>query len=215
MTIIVADDQMSLAIGKKGQNVRLAAKLVKQKIDIQGHSEVSNSLDISSLLPAIKKSTSSIDFLGGISAAKGLGEKITAILFQANIVTAENVIAQGLKGLTSLPGIGPKKALSIFEFSEKLKEQAIEEGEEVEVRTETDEKTQIAEASSEEDKEIPVSQLGEVSQSTIECLLENGFETLAELSITEKEELVEIEGIDLKTATVIIAQAKKQSANDE
>nr|NIQ01479.1 transcription termination/antitermination protein NusA [Nitrospinaceae bacterium]NIR55503.1 transcription termination/antitermination protein NusA [Nitrospinaceae bacterium]NIS85935.1 transcription termination/antitermination protein NusA [Nitrospinaceae bacterium]NIT82783.1 transcription termination/antitermination protein NusA [Nitrospinaceae bacterium]NIU44987.1 transcription termination/antitermination protein NusA [Nitrospinaceae bacterium] len=39
MTIIVADDQMSLAIGKKGQNVRLAAKLVKWKIDIKNESE--------------------------------------------------------------------------------------------------------------------------------------------------------------------------------
>ena len=38
MTIIVADDQIYLAIGKKGQNVRLAAKLVKLKIDIQAQS---------------------------------------------------------------------------------------------------------------------------------------------------------------------------------
>ena len=101
-----------------------------------------------------------------------------------------------------------------LKFSEKLKKRIIEERKEGEVRTETDEKTKIADASSEEDQEIPVSQLREVSPSTIECLLENGFETLADLSITEKEELVEIEGIDLKTATVIIAQAKKQSAND-
>jgi N utilization substance protein A len=35
MEIIVADDQLSLAIGKRGQNVRLAAKLVGWKIDIK------------------------------------------------------------------------------------------------------------------------------------------------------------------------------------
>lgn len=39
MTILVAEDQMSLAIGKKGQNVRLAAKLVRWKVDIKGPSE--------------------------------------------------------------------------------------------------------------------------------------------------------------------------------
>ena len=39
MMIIAPDDQMSLAIGKKGQNVKLAAKLVKWKIDIKGESE--------------------------------------------------------------------------------------------------------------------------------------------------------------------------------
>ena len=214
MTIIVADDQMSLAIGKKGQNVRLAAKLVKQKIDIQGHSESSGSLDISSLLPTTKKSTSSINFLSEISAAKGLGEKITAILFEGNVVNAENVITQGLKGLTTLPGIGPKKAASILSFAEKINTRIIEESREADAKPETDEQTQIIDASNEEDQEIPVNQLREVSPSVIERLLESGFETLAELSITEKEELVEIEGIDLETATVIIAEAKKQSTSD-
>jgi len=215
MTIIVADDQMSLAIGKKGQNVRLAAKLVKQKIDIQAHSEASGSLDISSLLPITKKSTSSINFLGEISAAKGLGGKITAILFEANIVTAENVITQGVKGLTTLPGIGPKKAALIVDFSEKIRERIIEESKEGEAKSEVDEETKIPDASIEEEQEIPVNQLREVSSSVIECLLENGFETLAELSITGKEELVGIEGIDLETAKVIIAQAKKQLASDK
>ena len=214
MTIIVADDQMSLAIGKKGQNVRLAAKLVKQKIDIQGHSESSGSLDISSLLPTTKKSTSSINFLSEISAAKGLGEKITAILFEGNVVNAENVITQGLKGLTTLPGIGPKKAASILSFAEKINTRIIEESREADAKPETDEQTQIIDASNEEDQEIPVNQLREVSPSIIERLLESGFETLAELSITEKEELVEIEGINLETATVIIAEAKKQSTSD-
>lgn len=210
MTIIVADDQMSLAIGKKGQNVRLAAKLVKQKINIQSHSESSDSLDISGLLPTTKKSSSSISFLGEVSTAKGLGEKITAILFEGNVVTAENVIAQGEKGLTTLPGIGPKKAASILDFAEKIIKRIAEENREGEVQSETDEKTQITDKSDEEDQEIPVNQLREVSPSVIECLLKNEFETLAELSVTKKEELVEIEGINLETAAVIIAQAKKQ-----
>jgi N utilization substance protein A len=210
MTIIVADDQMSLAIGKKGQNVRLAAKLVKQKINIQSHSEASDSLDISGLLPTTKKSSSSISFLGEVSTAKGLGEKITAILFEGNVVTAENVIAQGEKGLTTLPGIGPKKAASILDFAEKIIKRIAEETREGEVQSETDEKAQITDKSDEEDQEIPVNQLREVSPSVIECLLKNEFETLAELSVTKKEELVEIEGINLETAAVIIAQAKKQ-----
>jgi len=82
------------------------------------------------------------------------------------------------------------------------------------VKPEADEETQIADASDEEEKEIPVNQLSEVSENVIECLLENGFETLAELSITKKEELVEIEGIDLETAAIIISQAKKQLASE-
>jgi len=216
MTIIVADDQMSLAIGKKGQNVRLAAKLVKLKIDIKGQSESHDTLSISNLLPTTPKNTSGINFLSEISSAKGLGEKITAILFEGNVVTADNVMEQGIKGLSCLPGIGPKKATLIVEFAEKINEKILEKQKESESTTETDEETQATETSEEqeEEQEIPINQLLEVSSSAIESLLENGFETLAELSITKKEELMEIDGIDLETAAVIIEQAKKQLADD-
>jgi len=40
MEIIVADDQLSLAIGKRGQNVRLAAKLTGWRIDIKSETSV-------------------------------------------------------------------------------------------------------------------------------------------------------------------------------
>jgi len=39
MEVIVDDSQLSLAIGKKGQNVRLAAKLLGWKIDIKSEEE--------------------------------------------------------------------------------------------------------------------------------------------------------------------------------
>lgn len=44
MEVIVEDDQLSLAIGKKGQNVRLAAKLTKWRIDIKSRSEYEQGL---------------------------------------------------------------------------------------------------------------------------------------------------------------------------
>ena len=44
--------------------------------------------------------------------------------------------------------------------------------------------------------------------------MQSGFETLAELSVTEKDELAEIDGIDEETAAAIIKQAKKQSIID-
>jgi N utilization substance protein A len=223
MTIIVADDQMSLAIGKKGQNVRLAAKLVKLKIDIKGQSEAPNPLDISGLLTNVKKDSSNINFLEEISAAKGLGEKITAILFEGNIVTIQNVIDHGLKGLVSLPGIGPKKAAAILAFTKELDERGLENENELSDSTEANESTKIMGPSSvnkndtedDDELEVPVNQLYGIDPSIINKLMQNGFETLAELSITEKEELAEINGIDEETAMAIIDQAKKQSATDK
>ena len=82
MTIIVAEDQMSLAIGKKGQNVRLAAKLVKWKVDIKGPSEALEMGEQPNFIVPNKESD--VDFLEDIKKTKGLGEKVMTILFNNN-----------------------------------------------------------------------------------------------------------------------------------
>jgi len=219
MTIIVADDQMSLAIGKKGQNVRLAAKLVKLKIDIQGQSEGAGSLDPTGLLTTKKKNTLGINFLEEINATKGLGEKIMSILFEGNIVTCENVIEQGIKGLTSLPGIGPKKAELILKFTEELQKKikGLQDEETSLDKTDKESKTDKTLNNKEgkppeedDEQEVPLDRLSQINPYIIESLIKSGFETMAELSVTKKEELVEIEGIDEETAVAIIEQARNQ-----
>ncbi|KMP11643.1 transcription termination factor NusA [Candidatus Nitromaritima sp. SCGC AAA799-C22] len=228
MTIIVADDQMSLAIGKKGQNVRLAAKLVKLKIDIQGQSESGDLLDPSGLLSRKKEAVSQVNFLEEVKSAKGLGGKITAILFEGNVVTFENVVEKGIKGLIELPGIGPKKAEAILKFAQDhMEEAAAIESAKAEKQKEAEAEEELKEAaeettpaeedeeSDEEEQEIPVEELSGTDPEIIKCLVKNGFQTLAELSVTPKEELIEIEGIDDKTAESVIDQAKKRMENME
>jgi len=217
MTIIVADDQMSLAIGKKGQNVRLAAKLVKWKIDIKNGSEAGGLLEASGLLPLKESPTE--DFLEIIKNAKGFGEKIVAILFTNNVVNFEEVINRGVEGLTQITGIGPKKAEAIFEFSQNYVDQKAkaappaeevsdekeeEEIETAEVSTESEEAEEIAE----EDQEFPVSDLAEVDPAIIQTLESNGFQTIAELSVTPAEELFALEGIDEELANSLVEQAR-------
>ena len=43
--VVVDDNQLSLAIGKEGQNVRLAAKLTGWKIDIKSVSQANKEMD--------------------------------------------------------------------------------------------------------------------------------------------------------------------------
>jgi N utilization substance protein A len=62
MEVIVEDDQLSLAIGKKGQNVRLAAKLTKWRLDIKSRSEYEQGLR-----------TTAEGALAGLTAASGVG----------------------------------------------------------------------------------------------------------------------------------------------
>jgi transcription termination/antitermination protein NusA len=61
MEVIVEDDQLSLAIGKKGQNVRLAAKLTKWRLDIKSRSEYEQGLR-----------TTAEDTLAGLTVASGI-----------------------------------------------------------------------------------------------------------------------------------------------
>jgi N utilization substance protein A len=212
MTIIVADDQMSLAIGKKGQNVRLAAKLVKWKIDIKNESEVGGGLlQASGLLPL--KESPAEDFLEIIKNAKGFGEKIVAILFTNNVVNFDEVISRGVEGLTQITGIGPKKAEAIFEFSENYVSRRPETVPAVEEtpsgENEVDTASQVeGEGTEEEDQEFPVSDLPEVDPAIIQTLESNGFQTIAELSVTPAAELSALEGIDEELANSLVEQAR-------
>jgi transcription termination/antitermination protein NusA len=240
MTIIVAEDQMSLAIGKKGQNVRLAAKLVKWKVDIKGAAEaLEMGEQTSAFMPS---SVSTIDFLEEIKNAKGLGEKVMNILFSDNLVTYEDALTRGVKGIVLLPGIGPKKAEALMELAEDIKKRVAAEileaaaveaeaqkakkakeaeeandtvEEEPEVTDEPEESTSTSEIDEPEDddEEVLIQNLSGVSQELLDILETNGFETVAELSVTSLDELIAIEGIDEESGKDILEKVKQQLGN--
>src|SRR5437763_14151849 len=99
MEVIVEDKQLSLAIGKKGQNVRLAAKLTGWRIDIKSEEEKRREveaqfegLELGSAEPAAEASETSEDALPPEAAASdvpapytlaGIGEKIVRKLVEA------------------------------------------------------------------------------------------------------------------------------------
>ena len=226
MTIIVAEDQMSLAIGKKGQNVRLAAKLVKWKVDIKGAAEALEMGEQTSVF--MPSSISTIDFLDEIKNAKGLGEKVMTILFNDNLVTYEEALSRGVKGMVQLAGIGPKKAEALVELAENIKERVTAEiletaAREAEAREakeankandETVEEEQKAiDEPEDDDEEILIQNLSGVSQELLDLLETNGFETVAELSVTPLDELIAIDGIEEDSGKDILEKVKQQLGN--
>ncbi len=238
MTIIVADDQMSLAIGKKGQNVRLAAKLVKWKIDIKNETEAPSLVGApENLLGSV---SSGEDFLGIMKNTKGFGEKIISILFTNNIVNFDEVVHRGIEGLIKVAGIGPKKAEAILEFAisqialrpskpKKTESSAGQEdtltdptpgaGEEATEGTdapaaESEEAASAEEVvdapqEEEEDQELGLDELVDIDPKVIKLLEKNGFQTIAELSVTGPEELFAMEGINEELAKNLVDQAKQ------
>src|SRR6476620_4930757 len=101
MEVIVDDTQLSLAIGKKGQNVRLAAKLLGWKIDIK--SEEEKRQEVESQMAALVGSTST-----PLESVPGLGEGLIEKLTAAGITTVEALADMTPEQLEAIEGIGPK-----------------------------------------------------------------------------------------------------------
>lgn len=241
MTVIVAEDQMSLAIGKKGQNVRLAAKLVRWKVDIKGPSESAGlGQEHAFLAPS---AISTVDFLDDVKNAKGLGEKVMTILFTNDLVTYEEALIRGVKGLTQLTGIGPKKAEALILLAEEQKKQLaleqkaakeaipeVEEPAETETpdndETPAEEEEVVAEGDiqeeetseevvEEEEEEVLIQELIGLTPEVLKTLADNGFETIAELSVAPLDELMAMEGVDEEMGKSILEQVKQRLGNTE
>jgi transcription termination/antitermination protein NusA len=101
LEVVVDDSQLSLAIGKKGQNVRLAAKLLGWKIDIKSEEEKRQEVEqqMSAMVPQTSTPLESVPGLGD-----GLVEKLGA----AGVTTVEALADMTPEQLEAIEGIGPK-----------------------------------------------------------------------------------------------------------
>jgi transcription termination/antitermination protein NusA len=103
--VIVESDQLSLAIGKKGQNVRLAAKLTGWKIDIKSDEE--KRAEIEDQMAQMAARTP-------LSELPGLSESIVQKLANSGISTIEELADMPVADLTNIKGVGPKSAEKII-----------------------------------------------------------------------------------------------------
>jgi transcription termination/antitermination protein NusA len=101
LEVVVDDSQLSLAIGKKGQNVRLAAKLLGWKIDIKSEEEKRQEVELQ--MSALVTQTST-----PLENVSGLGEGLVEKLGEAGITTVEALADMTPEQLEAIEGIGPK-----------------------------------------------------------------------------------------------------------
>jgi len=107
MEVIVEDDQLSLAIGRRGQNVRLAAKLTEWKIDIR--SEAKAGQEGPNLDEIAARGMEKVDRIAGV------GEKTAQLLNSAGYLTVADVCQASAEQLSQIEGIGLKKAEKLIE----------------------------------------------------------------------------------------------------
>jgi N utilization substance protein A len=120
MTVVVPDDQLSLAIGRRGQNVRLASKISGWNLDVISETEYNKDL---------KESYNSLLSLDGV------GEATATHLYQESYRSVEDVAKATVDELSQVKGISKEKAEKLIEDAKKLlqenkvKEDNIEERE--------------------------------------------------------------------------------------
>jgi N utilization substance protein A len=115
MDVIVPDDQLSLAIGRKGQNVRLAVQLTGWRIDIKSESKMR---ELAQWLAE------------AVSVVEGCGDADAELLLQQGITSLEDLAECDAEMLTQLPGIDEAGARAIKARASELAEQKRREEEE-------------------------------------------------------------------------------------
>ena len=107
LEVIVEDSQLSLAIGKKGQNVRLASKLIGWDIDIK--SEEEKRQEIEEQMTALTAPTTPLTALAGV------GPKTIEKIEAAGITNVEKLAGMTPEQLMEIPGIGEKMVDKIYQ----------------------------------------------------------------------------------------------------
>ncbi len=95
MEVVVPDDQLSLAIGRKGQNVRLASRLTAWRIDVCSEAEAEEET---------RRARQSI------SSIPGIGDLAAELLYQEGFKSAEDVAQSDLEEIMEVEGISKEKA---------------------------------------------------------------------------------------------------------
>ncbi|MEP0827492.1 MAG: transcription termination factor NusA [bacterium] len=108
MTVAVEDDKLSLAIGRSGQNARLASKLTGWKINIMSETEYNE----------MKKREA--EDLVPVGSLEGIGAKMEERLVAADITTVQKLAKTDPETLIEIEGIGQKTAETLIEKAKAM-----------------------------------------------------------------------------------------------
>ncbi len=149
MDVIVPDDQLSLAIGRRGQNVRLAVQLTSWKIDIKSESKMR---EIAEWLSR------------AVSVVEGCGDPEAELLLQQGVTSLEDLSQSSVELLTSFPGVDEEGAAGIKARAAELVSVKVEEEEQQ--RLEEEAAAEASRAQSEAEAETGAESIAEMDEET-------------------------------------------------
>ena len=189
MEIIVPDDQLSLAIGRKGQNVRLAAKLTGWKLDINSETRAEEMREFAD---------------ESLSAIPGIDADLIEVLYAHGFRRSSDIADANAEVLEQIPGIDIEK---VHQMQDAARSQAVLDAEREAILEKEREEARLAELRRHPDTLNPQERLMRVrgvGDRTIDQLATGGYNTVEDL---DKEgdpiKLGESTGIGLKKARQI------------
>ena len=194
MELIVPDDQLSLAIGRRGQNVRLAAQLTGWKLDINSETRVKEMREFANR---------------SLGALPAVTEMLIETLYAHGFRQAKDVADASPEVLAQIPGI---EVARIPAMQEAAKSQMVDDATELARMDYEREQARLVEARRHPDELSQQERLVRVrgvSEKTIEALGGSGYHTVEEIA-NEKDiaKLGDVPGVGIKKARQIKSAAE-------
>lgn len=199
MEVIVADDQLSLAIGKRGQNVRLAAQLTGWRLDIKSESSIEEKM-------AGAKNT--------LASIEGLDEMMAELLVQEGYNTPAEVAELTPRALLRLLNLDAEQAKALIEKAKEVAEAMNSfSGLDPEKREllanssaspeELRPREKAAEDSSANERVNIFLQLSGVGEATAHALADGGYGTIGDILADTTEEVAQKTGLSIGVARTV------------
>ncbi|MBN1204971.1 MAG: transcription termination/antitermination protein NusA, partial [Myxococcaceae bacterium] len=194
MELIVPDDQLSLAIGRRGQNVRLAAQLTGWKLDINSESRVREMREFANR---------------SLGALPGVNEMLIETLYAHGFRQARDVAEASPEVLAQIPGLDPARIPTMQEAARK---QMVDDAAELSRMDHEREQARIAEARRHPDELSQAERMARVrglGEKTIEALISTGYKTVEDIA-NEKDlqKLGDVPGVGIKKARQLKSAAE-------
>lgn len=194
MELIVPDDQLSLAIGRRGQNVRLAAQLTGWKLDINSESRVREMREFASR---------------SLGALPGVNEMLVETLYAHGFRQARDVADANAEMLAQIPGIDPARIPSM---QEEARTRMVQDQQELSRMDHEREQARLAEARRHPDELSQPERMARVrgvGEKTIEQLILAGYRTVEDIA-NEKDltRLGDVPGVGIKKARQLKSAAE-------
>jgi N utilization substance protein A len=127
LDVIVEDAQLSLAIGKRGQNVRLAAELIGCKIDIKSESAVKDEVaDALAALLHVGEDSQPTEEPIDLAGAPGIDAELAARLQAAGYAALDAIADATLDELTAVDGMTDESAIALKDWAQSQRPQSEE-----------------------------------------------------------------------------------------